>query len=131
MPLRLAWGIQHQTLHVLQKFGQPSPQTLQVTTRILVNQDTVGLDDCDLWTDREINDLWDTVKHESLPSTKAEKERNEKAAGFNIYNRDVLLANEQSRRILPVSKVFFDTMHLYFSKRNMQLGNRAFQQCYG
>lgn len=81
----------------------------------LVNQDTVGLDDCDLWTDREINDLWDTVKHESLPSTKAEKERNEKAAGFNIYNRDALLANEQSRRILPVSKVFFDTMHLYFS----------------
>lgn len=80
-----------------------------------VDQTTVGLDFCDAWTDNEINDLWDKVKTEPHPCSKAERERNEKAAGFNIYNLDALLANAESRRILPLSKIFFDCMHLYYS----------------
>ena len=81
----------------------------------LKDQTHAGLSGCDMWSDQQISDLWDMPK--AAPElSKAQKERNEKVAGFNIYNFESLLANSVARDIAPLSKVFFDPMHLYYSK---------------
>lgn len=81
----------------------------------LKDQTHAGLSGCDMWSDQQISDLWDMPK--AAPAlSQAQKERNEKVAGFNIYNFQSLLADSVARDIAPLSKVFFDPMHLYYSK---------------
>lgn len=84
----------------------------------LKDQTHAGLSGCDVWSDQQISDLWDMPKTAGALSQaqKDRKDRNEKVAGFNIYNFESLLANSISRDIAPLSKVFFDPMHLYYSK---------------
>ena len=66
------------------------------------------------WSNEELEQVWD--KPATNPATTQKgKKLEEKAVGFNIYNRDALLADHRSRRLTPVTCVFFDTMHGYYS----------------
>lgn len=69
---------------------------------------------CFQWTDHEVNHMWDKPRFNAA-ATRKEQDLDEKSAGFNIYNRNALLAHPIARQSLPMSKLYFDAMHLYFS----------------
>ena len=81
---------------------------------ILVDQTEDDIAKFSLWTDQELCDLWDKPLH-APARTQQLRESEEKAAGFNIYNRLALLSDPTARQAAAVSKVVFDPMHLYYS----------------
>lgn len=80
------------------------------------------------WSNEELEQVWDKPATNPAMTIKAQKHE-EKAAGFNIYNREGLLADNRSRRLTPVTSVFFDTMHGYYSNGLVSWEVVLFMEC--
>ena len=83
---------------------------------------------CALWSNEELEQVWDKPATSPATTNKGRKHE-EKAAGFNIYNREGLLADNKSRRLTPVTSFFFDTMHGYYSNGLVSWEVVLFMEC--